>query len=198
MQQKTLSKDFWNNLYQTNDTGWNIGYPSPPIKAYVDQLKNKGISILIPGCGNAYEAEYLLEQGFTNVTVIDIAPALTAALENKFKKESGKKIHIITGNFFEHAGTYQLILEQTFFCALDPSLRMKYADKMHTLLVKGGHLAGVLFNKVFEEEGPPFGGTIEEYKLLFEKHFDIKTLEHCYNSIEKRKGNEVFINLVSK
>jgi hypothetical protein len=47
---------------------------SPPIKAYIDTLKNKDIAILIPGCGNTYEAAYLLlEQGFTNVTVIDIA-----------------------------------------------------------------------------------------------------------------------------
>jgi hypothetical protein len=44
-----------------------------PIKNYIDTLKDKDIAILIPGCGNTYEAAYLLEQGFTNVTVIDIA-----------------------------------------------------------------------------------------------------------------------------
>src|SRR5688572_23526228 len=155
MQGKTMSKDYWNNLYNSKETGWDIGFPSPPIKEYIDQLDNKEVPILIPGCGNAYEAEYLMERGFTDVTLIDIAPSLTAALESKFKKDFGKRINIITGDFFKHEGCYQLILEQTFLSALDPSLRANYADKMHSLLLKGGHLAGVLFNQVFEG-GPPY------------------------------------------
>ena len=197
MQGKTISKDYWNNLYNNNETGWDIGFPSPVIKEYVDQLQNKQLSILIPGCGNAYEAEYLLSQGFDDITVIDIAPSLTAALENRFKEDVGKRIKIFTGDFFDHNGSYQLILEQTFLSALDPSLRARYVDKMHSLLVKGGHLAGVLFNKVFEDS-PPFGGTPEEYKRMFTKKFKIRKLELCYNSIERRKGSEVFINLIAK
>ena len=197
MHGKTMSKDYWNNLYNNEETGWDIGFPSPAIKEYVDQLDNKAMPILIPGCGNAYEAEYLLAQGFTDVTLIDIAPSLTTALENKFEKDIGKRIKIITGDFFNHDGTYQLVLEQTFLSALDPSLRTKYADKMHSLLLKGGHLAGVLFNQVFED-GPPYGGTLEEYILMFEGNFIIKKLEVCNNSIERRKGQEVFINLVAR
>lgn len=198
MQGKTMSKEYWNSLYDKDETGWDIGFPSPAIKEYVDQLPNKDISILIPGCGNAYEAEYLLSQGFTDVTLIDIAPTLTAALESRFGKDPGKGIKIITGDFFNHDGAYHLILEQTFLSALDPSARPQYVEKMHSLLVKGGHLAGVLFSKVFEEEGPPFGGTLQEYKLMFSKKFKIKKLEQCYNSIERRMDSEVFINLIAK
>ena len=198
MQGKTMSKEYWNNLYVKDETGWDIGFPSPAIKEYVDQLTNKDIAILIPGCGHAYEAEYLLALGFTNVTLIDIAPSLTAALEKKFIHELGKRIKVITGDFFNHHGTYNLILEQTFLSALHPSVRPFYVDKMHALLVKGGHLTGVLFGQVFEEEGPPYGGTLQEYKLMFSKKFKIKKLEPCYNSIERRKGSEVFINLIAK
>ena len=197
MEDKTLSRDYWSKLYHDKDTGWDIGFPSPAVREYVDQLQNKSLSILIPGCGNAYEADYLLAQGFTDVTLIDIVPSLTAALEQKFSKEIGSRIRIITGDFFNHEGTYHLILEQTFLSALDPSLRTQYVDKMHSLLMKGGHLAGVLFSKVFEV-GPPFGGTIQEYAVMFERKFDIKTLEPCYNSIERRNGSEVFINLIAK
>ncbi|NOT93888.1 MAG: methyltransferase domain-containing protein [Ferruginibacter sp.] len=193
-----MSKEYWNNLYDKDEVGWDIGFPSPAIKEYIDQLTNKGISILIPGCGNAYEAEYLIAQGFTNVTVIDIAPSLTAALESKFKNENGKTIKIITDDFFNHNGAYNLIIEQTFLSALSPSVRPQYVDKMHSLLVKGGHLTGILFGRVFEEEGPPYGGTPQEYKQMFSKKFKIKKLEPCYNSIERRKGSEVFINLIAK
>ena len=40
---------------------------------------------------------------------------------------------------------------QTFFCAIDPSDRKKYADKIYTLLKENGKLAGVLFNHEFEK-----------------------------------------------
>ena len=97
-----------------DEIGWDIGFPSPAIKEYIDQLNNKNISILLPGCGNAYEAEYLLAQGFKDITLIDIAPLLTAALKKKFKNSPGEQVKIITGDFFEHIGTYHLILELFF------------------------------------------------------------------------------------
>ena len=50
----------------------------------IDTIYNKEAKILIPGCGNTYEAEYLLEQGFTNITVIDIAPTLVENLKKKY------------------------------------------------------------------------------------------------------------------
>lgn len=198
MQSKKIGRDYWNALYNKGEIGWDIGFPSPAIKEYIDQLTNRDMAILIPGCGNAYEAEYLLAQDFKNITLIDIAPSLTTALEEKFKKEIGKHIQVITGDFFEHAGQYNLILEQTFLSALNPAMRPLYVDKMHSLLVKNGHLTGVLFSNVFEEEGPPYGGTLQEYKLMFLKKFKIKKLESCYNSIERRKGSEFFINLIAK
>ena len=125
----SLDETYWNSQYNANTTGWDLGQVSPPLKAYIDQLTNKDLRILIPGCGNTYEAAYLLQQGFTNVTVIDIAPILVAQLKEKFA--FNPNIKIFFGNFFEHTGEYDLILEQTFFCALNPSLRKDYVAKMH-------------------------------------------------------------------
>ncbi len=190
MSSTTLNADYWSNRYQQNETGWDIGYGSTPLVEYLQSLKDKSSSILIPGCGNAYEAEWLLQHGFTNVTVLDISPVLTAALTERFKDEP---INIVTGDFFDHDGQYDLILEQTFFCALDPSLRIKYVEKMHQLLKPNGKLVGVLFNRMFEA-GPPFGGTKEEYELLFSKHLHIKKMELCNNSIPPRQGAELFFS----
>lgn len=188
------NKDYWNGLYNKNETGWDIGYPSPAITAYIDQLDHNQYAILIPGCGNSYEAEYLLQKGFTNITLIDVAPLLTQALEEKFRHYINKEVKIITGDFFEHEGQYDLILEQTFLSALHPSIRNKYVQQMHDLLKPGGTLAGVLFNKHFDE-GPPYGGNEQEYRQLFGGLFNIMELAPCYNSIERRAGAEVFINL---
>jgi SAM-dependent methyltransferase len=193
-----MSPGYWDNRYKNNETGWDIGFPAPVLKDYIDQLSDKSMSILIPGCGNAYEAEYLLAQGFSDVTLIDIVPSVTANLEKKFAPDIGKRIRIVTGDFFKHDGKYNLILEQTFLSALDPSLWPQYVDKMHSLLIKEGHLTGVLFSRVFDEEGPPYGGTFEEYKKMFRNKFLIKSLEPCYNSIERRRGSELFINLIAR
>jgi hypothetical protein len=78
-----LDKQYWNNRYTQGETAWDLGEVSRPLRAYIGQLTDKNLSILIPGCGNAYEAAYLLEKGFTDITVIDISSALTTALEQE-------------------------------------------------------------------------------------------------------------------
>jgi SAM-dependent methyltransferase len=193
----SMDSQYWNNRYLLQQTGWDIGYVSTPIKTYIDQLENKKISILIPGCGNGYEVEYLLEKGFQDITVIDIAPAAIEKLSQKLQRFLDSSLTVITGDFFTLAGHFDLVLEQTFFCALDPSLRNDYARKMNELLHLGGKLAGVLFNREFEG-GPPFGGTSTEYKKLFSPFFLIKKIEACYNSIDARKDSEVFIILEAR
>jgi SAM-dependent methyltransferase len=191
-----LDGDYWSNRYNDGTSFWDLGEVSPPLKNYIDQLADKNMRILIPGCGNTYEADYLLKLGFTNVTVIDIAPVLVAHLQEKYKENPN--IKIILGDFFKHLGEYDLILEQTFFCAIDPALRKNYVTKMPELLAADGKLVGVLFNRSFEEQGPPFGGDKNEYEQMFAKDFVFKIFEPCCNSFSKRKDTELFINLVKK
>ena len=89
-------------------------------------------------------------------------------------------------------------MEQTFFCAIDPSCRSNYVSKMESLLSNEGLLVGLLFNKQFEFDGPPFGGSKTEYLPLFQAHFSIKIFDTCYNSFEKRAGSELFIIVAKK
>lgn len=188
-----LNEAYWSNRYEKSDTPWDAGTITTPIKEFVDQLKNKEIKILVPGVGTGHELEYLYNRGFKNVTGLDISekPVLHFLEEHPdFPKEQ-----ICTGDFFEHNETYDLIIEQTFFCALAPELRPLYVSKMHALLRNGGILAGVLFSFPLTEQGPPFGGSSEEYRKLFSGHFSIHTMEPCYNSIEPRMNRELFIIL---
>jgi len=184
-----LDQTYWNNQYQANATGWDLGQVSPPIKTYIDTIENKEVKILIPGCGNAYEAEYLIQQGFTNITVIDIAPSLVENLKQRFA--NNKNIRVVLGDFFEHHGTYDYIIEQTFFCALPPTMRQKYVWKMHQLLSDYGKLIGLLFNREFEIS-PPFGGNIKEYEPLFYKAFTFNSISLAGNSIPSRANSELF------
>jgi SAM-dependent methyltransferase len=190
--EKPLDAAYWEAQYKAKATGWDLGKVSPPLQTYADSIDNKNGKILIPGCGNSYEAKYLLEHGFTNITVIDIAPTLVADLKEKFK--NNPNIQIVLGDFFEHQGKYDLIIEQTFFCALPPTMRQKYVWKMHQLLADEGKLAGLLFNRTFEVS-PPFGGSKEEYEKLFAAAFDFIEFDECQNSIAPRANSELLFDL---
>lgn len=194
--EELLDAKYWEDRYKNNQTGWDIGYCSTPLKAYFDQLNDKNIRILIPGAGNAYEAEYLHRAGFTNVWVIDLAPS---ALQNILNRVPNfPPDHLIKGNFFDHTEQYDLVVEQTFFCALHPDLRPDYARHMHQVLKPGGRLMGVLFDDALNTEHPPYGGHEEEYRSYFEPLFNVIVLERCYNSIQPRADRELFILLEKK
>lgn len=188
-----LDKNYWENRYQSKDTGWDIGEISRPLKEYFDQLTNKNLKILIPGCGSGYEAEYLFKKGFTRVYPADVAPS---AKEKFFARVPDfPKENWMDTDFFEIKDSFDLIIEQTFFCALEPSMRGKYVVKMADLLQNGGKLVGLLFTEVPNKEGPPFGGNKEEYLKLFKPYFENIKMEKCYNSIEPRAGRELFVRM---
>jgi len=191
-----MNKVYWESRYQEAAIGWDIGKVSPPIKSYIDQLGNKDLKILIPGGGNSYEAEYLWSQGFRNVFVNDLAER--PLLNLKERVPHFPQSNLLLKDFFEIDRQFDLILEQTFFCALTPDRRPEYVQEMNELLLPDGKLAGLLFNTSFQKEGPPYGGNTEEYLDLFKDNFLIKTHETCYNSILPRQGNELFFIFIKK
>ena len=187
---ENLNDIYWNNRYTSNDFSWDIGHISPPLKEYIDQLTNKNIKILIPGAGNSYEAEYLWNQGFKNVFVLDFAEY---PLQNiKTRLPDFPSDQLLKEDFFLHQSSYDLIIEQTFFCAINPALRSEYVKQMHQLLKPQGKLIGVLFDDVLNDNKPPFGGNKLEYEKLFSPLFKMAVLDKAYNSIKPRQGRELF------
>lgn len=191
-----LGSTFWEGHYLQKNTGWDIGSVSTPLKTYFDQLADRGIEVLIPGGGRSYEAEYLHRHGFSKVHVVDLTGAPFADLLDRCPDFPRNHLHV--GDFFNHAGRYDLIVEQTFFCALDPSLRPRYVRKMHELLAPGGNLVGVLFDDPLFADHPPFGGNADEYRKLFSPVFPQLFLEACYNSIKPRAGRELWMKAVKQ
>lgn len=154
--------EYWQQRYESDSIQWDMGQVSPPLKAYIDQLPDsaKNQAILVPGAGNAYEVGYLHEQGFTNVILVDFAPAPIEAFAERYPDFSAE--HLICADFFDlSAEDYQFdwILEQTFFCAINPSRRDEYVQQMATLLKPQGKLIGLLFDREFGGDDIPFGGS---------------------------------------
>lgn len=191
-----LNAAYWDNRYKISDDRWDLGAVSPPIKNYLDQLEDKSLKILIPGCGNAHEAEYAFLNGFTNLHVVDLSET---ALKN-FKKRvpNFPENQLLQQNFFKLKDTFDLIIEQTFFCAINPELRPEYAAQASNLLTPTGKIAGLLFDAPLNNDKPPFGGNIEEYKTYFNPYFTLNTIASCYNSVESRAGRELFITFTKK
>lgn len=192
----TLNQQYWQERYTSNEIGWDLGHISQPLKEYIDQIDDKSAHVLIPGAGNAHEGIYMIQNGFNNVHILDIAASPLEFIQLHMP-EIGKN-SLVHQDFFKHQGNYDLILEQTFFCALEPRLRENYVKKTYELLNSNGVLAGVLFNFKSERSTPPFGGTLLEYKELFDPYFHIKIMEPCYNSEESRKNKELFIIMIKK
>src|SRR5690606_41943405 len=105
--------------------------------------------------------------------------------------------NLLLTDFFDLEEKFDLILEQTFFCALPLERRPEYVNKVHEILKPEGKVAGVLFNTKFDKAGPPFGGSRNEYLNLFKDKFYIRLLETSYNSITPRQGNELFFIFIT-
>jgi methyl halide transferase len=189
-----LDRDYWQGRYDDHTDTWDLGTSSTPLKTYIDQLARKDLRVLIPGCGRAWEGQYLHELGFTNVWLMD----LTGEPFKEFMERCPgfPPAHLLIGDFFMHEGAYDLILEQTFFCAIPVAMREAYVERMSHLLAPGGKLAGVLFDDPSpgKQPGqPPYGGSRAEYEALFAPQFARVSVEPCYNSIPPRAGREVWL-----
>lgn len=188
-----LNADYWNKRYAEGNIPWDAGAPTTPLRSFLDTLKDPHQRILIPGAGRGHEAIYLHRKGFTQVYVCDWAPLALEALldiEPDFPSD-----HLLQADFFELEPRYDFLIEQTFFCAIDPSLRPAYAQKAHQLLSPGGSLVGLLWAEELPVEGPPFGGTEAEYRGYFEPFFTIEQIELAPNSIKPRAGRELFLKM---
>lgn len=188
-----FNENYWTHRYLNGQTQWDAGSITRPLQEYFEKQHDRHMKILIPGGGNGYEAEYLHQAGFENVYLLDISPLPLQSFKERnpyFPEE-----HLLLEDYFTLKGNFDLIVEQTFFCALHPGQRPAYAKKANELLNPGGHLVGVLFSGELNKDHPPFGGTKEEYLQYFEPYFSIQKLEPCYNSIKPRAGRELWIDL---
>lgn len=191
-----LDQKYWQERYLLGDTPWDTGSITIPIQHFIDQLSDRQARILIPGAGKAHEAIYLFKNGFINTYVCDWSSEAFQHIRQQVP--DFPESNLICNDFFKLDLKVDLILEQTFFCAIPRELRSTYVSKSADLLQDNGQLAGLLFAQEFPFEGPPSGGSEEEYRDLFSPVFEIETMKLCENSIKPRAGRELFIQMTKK
>ena len=83
------SAHFWEQCYQENNTGWDLGAPTPIFMNWCDNLELLS-KICIPGAGNGYDPLYFASKGH-DVTAIDFAESPISRLK---KQSKDKKINL--------------------------------------------------------------------------------------------------------
>ncbi len=186
----------WEALYLRGFTGWELSRAAPPLASYFERSSPKGARALVVGCGRGNEARLLAELG-ARVTAIDIAPT---AIEQAKAIASPHPIEYRVADVFALRGrpaAFDLVVEHTCFCAIDPSRRDDFVAAMADALVPGGALVG-LFYAHGREGGPPFTVTEEELRERFSPAFEIEALGAARDSIITRRGDELLGRLIRR
>ncbi|MFK8054746.1 MAG: SAM-dependent methyltransferase [Saprospiraceae bacterium] len=192
-----LNASYWQERWLNQKTGWDIGHANHGLVNEVKKRFPTSTKILIPGAGRGHEAEALWSAGYLNTYVCDWAPEAfdylraSEVLAKVIPDIEEAKSRLIVSDFFELTDSYDLILEQTFFCAIDPSMREKYVQQAAYLLKPVGKWMGILFDCHFPTEGPPFGGDKQDYISLFSESFEIEHLDRFKDSITPRQNKEL-------
>lgn len=186
MAQDSSKPDFWETRYRDNVIPWDAGNVPPALREHLPTLAPRA-RILVPGCGSAYEAGWLADQGF-DVLAIDFSAAAVERARGVLGPHAGI---VKLADFFEFdpGPPFDLIYERAFLCALPPRIWPQYPARCADLLKPGGAIAGFWF---FADtpRGPPFGTTPAALAALLEPAFRKVADETVPGSIPVFEGKE--------
>jgi SAM-dependent methyltransferase len=186
--------EFWENLYKTNSVAWDL---KTPASAFLDLLNSEFFrnrnKMLVIGCGYGYDAIAAAKNNF-DVTAVDFSEsAINFARELALNENVN--VNFIAEDFFlldnDHSGSYEIIFDYVTYCAIDPSRRKEYADKIYELLKPDGIFAIILFPVENRIGGPPFAVDVDEAIELFSEKLELILSTDKINSIKPRKGREL-------
>ncbi|CAD5371984.1 Thiopurine S-methyltransferase [Rubrivivax sp. A210] len=166
--------DFWQERFQTQQTHWDRGGPSPQLLAWLDSGALPPCRIAVPGCGSGWEVAELAGRGFEVVGIDYTAAAVEKA--RALCRERGVAAEIVQADVLTYRPPrpFDAIYEQTCLCALHPEHWARYAGQLRAWLKEDGVL-WVLFLQMLrpaatEEgliQGPPYHCDINGMRALF-------------------------------
>ncbi len=168
-----MPKD-WNAAYADNETPWDKGYASPPLRSFFKTYTLKG-RVLVPGCGTGHDVRLIAEQGVF-VLGLDISPL---ALEKSRAFPAVGHEEYVLADFMNLPESYceqfDTVVEHTCLCAIDPDDRGAYVQSLQKALKPGGNYLAVFFREVsdYNGNGPPHPISSAEIDALFAKRFEI-------------------------
>lgn len=143
---------FWDLRYRADFAPWDAGRVPSRLRAFA-QASARPRSVLVPGCGSAWDVRFLAESGW-DVLGIDFShPGLAAA--RAVLGEHANRVRY--GDFFGPIAQspFEVVYERAFLCALPRRLWQAWGRRIAELVEPGGLIAGFFY---FDrgERGPPF------------------------------------------
>jgi len=208
------TSEFWQQAYLENRAPWDMGTPTP---VFVSMLQEYGLQIahygregrrpiaptegsssprvLVPGCGRGYDAMLFAEYGF-NVTALDFAPEPVKFLRAEAANRN-LRMEILQDDLFtlseENIARYDIVLEYTCICAIDPARRREYLHMLHRVLASDGYFIGLIFPIDGRPGGPPYAIERDSFLSELTTLFDVRFLDIPKTSIKPRRGKEILV-----
>ena len=171
---------FWQARFDTRQTGWDRGGPSPQLLAWLDSGALLPCRIAVPGCGGGWEVAELARRGF-DVVGLDYTPAAVERTRAHLQSQ-GVTAEVVQADVrtYAPAQPFDAVYEQTCLCAIHPDSWMLYAGQLRQWLRPGGSLWAAFMQLPRPEAlaqgvvvGPPYHCDINAMRALFPSaHWD--------------------------
>jgi|ERR1019366_3016633 SAM-dependent methyltransferase len=210
-----MSRDYWEQRYQTKEMSWEKGAPSPGLVDFLTAHRDlKRGTVCVPGCGTGHDVRAFAAAGF-EAFGFDIASSAIVLATEKTGRAAGSlgapascrravadgkhagKMPALPGeakfqlaDFLHDAPPqkFDWLFEHTLFCAIQPGERDDYVRAvLRWLKPDGNYLAVNYFD--CGPDGPPWPTTRAEQLERFSPHFDLLA-DWVPRSYPNREGKE--------
>lgn len=136
-------KKHWNRVYSTrqaNETSWYQGIPAPSLEMIEHAACGLDAPIIDIGGGASLLVDYLVERGYTDITVLDISSAALELARNRLGG-AAQGVTWLTADVTEFTPDRQYALwhdRAAFHFLTDPAERMIYSRVLHDALLPDG------------------------------------------------------------
>ena len=137
--------DYWERSYRSGEMGWDIGRSTPIFDQWIKTCKEP-LLICVLGAGNGWDAIHFASRGHA-VTAVDFSESAVKNMQSSVEKYRIKidirhmdifNLHQMFTNHFD------VVLEYTCFCAIDPLRRRDYLEMVYDILKPNGELFATL------------------------------------------------------
>ncbi|SAL14558.1 thiopurine S-methyltransferase family protein [Caballeronia sordidicola] len=182
------SPEFWDERFDRSFMPWDQAGVPEAFQTFALEQPVTLRSVLIPGCGSAYEALWLAQEKW-QVKAIDFSPSAVSAARLQLGEQHADVVE--QADFFAYQPPFapDWIYERAFLCALPRERWPDYATRMAALLRPGALLAGFYFLGA-TAKGPPFGIERNALDALLVPHFELVEEHDVTGSISVFAGRE--------
>lgn len=174
-----MDQNYWDKVYSDkseNEVSWFQEHPTKSLDLIAEHNLSKDASIIDVGGGDSRLVDHLLDQGFSDITVLDISDVSLQKLKNRLG-DTKDKVKYVTSDVvsFKPQTKFDLWHDRATFHFLTSLEQInQYLEIVNASLRSGGNLIISTFSKNGPEKcsGLPIHQYSEiELKDLFAKYF---------------------------